>query len=273
MRNSLFATLMLLHGTLYTQHVQITSNTGDPTLLRGCVPIGENISMHATEITVAEYGDFIISNHYDSSLYPADSALPDKYYRIVINAIKGHRSMSDLRNDLGRKPFLAGRKMHDPYNMPIVGITYNQAVKYCKWIEAIANSRQPMSKWIRVGLPPIEVYQQVIENMDSLARWHKPSPCYFPTFNYKSDHCVVPGLDIKADGFTLVRADAYWPTKLGLYCIRGNAAEMTSTEGIAMGGSFRHYAYQSLSMQQQTYTGPQDWLSFRYVVTRQATNP
>jgi Sulfatase-modifying factor enzyme 1 len=247
---------------------------GDPTLLRGCVPVGEHMSMYATEVTVRDYGEFIISHQYDSSLYPADSALPDQYYRLVFKSIKGERSMRDLMIHLGWKAFATGRgESHSPYNSPVVGISYQQAVSYCEWLEATTNSNRPMYKWVRVGLPSIEVYQQVIENTDSLAHHHQPNPCYMPTFNYRPDHCIDPRMDMQAKGFTLLRADAYWPSRLGIYCLQGNAAEMTSIKGIAMGGSFRHYAYQSHSDQHQSYTGPQDWLGFRYVVTPQADNP
>jgi hypothetical protein len=65
----------------------------------------------------------------------------------------------------------------------------------------------------------------------------------------------------------LARADAYWPTHEGLYNLEGTAAEMTSTKGIAMGGSFCQYACECTGDHQQTYSGPQDWLGFRYIVT------
>lgn len=70
-----------------------------------------------------------------------------------------------------------------------------------------------------------------------------------------------------SQGQSLLRVDSYWPTSLGLYGIQGNAAEMTSSKGIAMGGSFRHYAYQSASSEVQNYSDAGDWLGFRYVVT------
>ena len=68
-------------------------------------------------------------------------------------------------------------------------------------------------------------------------------------------------------GLYLVRVDAYWPSDLGLYNLQGNAAEMTSTEGIAMGGSFSHYAIQSFNDQKQQYSKAENWLGFRYTVT------
>ena len=68
-------------------------------------------------------------------------------------------------------------------------------------------------------------------------------------------------------GRNVIRVDAHWPTKSGIYCLQGNAAEMTSTKGIAMGGSFRHYARESYNDQTQTYNKAEDWLGFRYIVT------
>jgi hypothetical protein len=42
---------------------------------------------------------------------------------------------------------------------------------------------------------------------------------------------------------------------------------MTSTEGIAMGGSFRQTARESYNDKDQKYTKAGDWLGFRFIVT------
>jgi hypothetical protein len=42
---------------------------------------------------------------------------------------------------------------------------------------------------------------------------------------------------------------------------------MTNEEGIAMGGSFRHFARESFSDKIQEYSKAEDWLGFRYIVT------
>jgi hypothetical protein len=47
--------------------------------------------------------------------------------------------------------------------------------------------------------------------------------------------------------------------------IQGNAAEMTSTQGVAMGGFFRQTARKSYNDSQQLYNQAEDWLRFRYV--------
>ena len=62
-------------------------------------------------------------------------------------------------------------------------------------------------------------------------------------------------------GTHLQSADWFWPDDNGLYNLQGNAAEMTITEGVAMGGSIpRQYARQTFKDDQQLYAGPQDWL-------------
>ena len=66
-----------------------------------------------------------------------------------------------------------------------------------------------------------------------------------------------------------MRVDSYWPNDLGFYNLQGNASEMTNTKGIAIGGSFRHYAIESLNTKKQEYNQPEDWLGFRYMITNQ----
>ncbi len=47
---------------------------------------------------------------------------------------------------------------------------------------------------------------------------------------------------------------------------------MTSTEGVAMGGSFRHTARESYNDKQQIYSKAEEWLSFRYIVQSKYIN-
>ena len=121
-------------------------------------------------------------------------------------------------------------------------------------------------KKIQIELPSVEIYQRVIENIDSLCR-NCSNPCTRFRFNYMPPSCKDKDLSNSSQGQSLLRVDAYWSTSLGLYGIQGNAAEMTKSNGIAMGGSFRHYAIQSVYSEVQPYSDPEDWLGFRYVVT------
>jgi len=142
------AALQLLIGCYVHSHVPYWHN--DPTQIPGCVPIGNNVSMYFGEVTLDDYGEFIIANQFDRSLYPADSALGDQSYKDIFKQLDGVKDMQGLA-----RKFLGNRT---------------------------------------------------------------------------------------DTGF-------YYPARY------------------AMGGSFRQYASECTSDHEQSYSGPQDWVGFRYVVT------
>ena len=51
----------------------------------------------------------------------------------------------------------------------------------------------------------------------------------------------------------------------GVKHVQGNVAEMSNIEGNAIGGSFFHYANQSLSTTINKYEKPEFWLGFRCI--------
>jgi hypothetical protein len=151
-------------------------------------------------------------------------------------------------------------------SLPITGISFEQAVKFCKWKEQLFNSDRADNKKIKIELPSIDIYKRIIENFDSLCT-SCSDPCMRFRFNYKHPPCHSRDLVLSSQGQTLLRVDSYGPTRLKLYGIQGNAAEMTASNGVAMGGSFAHYANQSANSETQPYAGPERWLGFRYVVS------
>jgi len=256
------------------------SSISDLKRLPGTVSIGHNICMRQTEVTVHEWIDFIVNNDFDSSLYPANACLSNSWTRLIfedlknkgnfkhliVSRIPAHQSLLSFR--LKRDALSDSLKKTEfvPLSLPITGITFDQAVKFCKWKEQLFNMDRDDSKKVQVGLPSIEIYKLVIENIDSISI-HSANPCTQFKFNYRHSYCQNKYLQNSLQGQTILRVDSYGPTHLNLYCIQGNAAEMTASKGVAMGGSFRHYANQSVSSAVQSYSGTENWLGFRYVVT------
>jgi hypothetical protein len=246
----------------------------DPTLLLGTVSVGNETSMDACEVTLNEWLFFLDENRGDSSLFPDERALPSPWYSLLLADVRNGRPFHYLRGGGNGFFGLKWRSIDSlprgasvPINAPITGITYEQALRYCKWLENKVNKDRSADRQIVIGLPSVALYKQVIENVDSVSH-HAKVPCHRFTFNYKHPVCDDRASPPDSQGESLVRADAYWPSKWGLYCLQGNAAEMTSLKGIAMGGSYRHYAWQSHSDQWQTYSKPEEWLGFRFIVTR-----
>ena len=250
----------------------------NPVKIPRTVPIGKDISMCQTEVSVDEWLEFMDANHLDASTFPDDSALPSRWYKVLFTDLKRRDHLEHLIHAAdGRYRFKKDSLIRSlikepevfPGNTPITGITYAQALRFCEWKEAEVNKDRPPGRQIRIGLPSTDVYKRVIPNIDSVAAVRKSNwRCPGFKFNYKHACCDVPTKDIGSlQGLTVMRVDAYWPTDLNLFCIQGNVAEMTATKGVAMGGSYQHYAYQSHSDQTQSYSGPEPWLGFRFIVT------
>lgn len=276
----------LLAGCFICTISSVNPSVYDPTKIPGTVSIGHSICMRQTEVTLHEWVDFIANNGFDPSLYPKNAYLSDSWTRLIFDDLKNKGNFKHLMEKrvsvyhqnqisiwLKRDALFDSLKKSQviPLNSPITGITFDQAVRFCKWKEQLINNDRDDSKKIQIGLPSIEIYKLVIENIDSLCA-HCSDTCTRFSFNYKHSSCQDKDISNSLQGQSLLRVDSYRPTRLDLYGIQGNAAEMTASKGVAMGGSFRHYASQSVNSEVQSYSGPEEWLGFRYVVTLQAAS-
>ena len=277
MREAVFVSLVIIFSSGYSSPL-----SRDPIRIPGTVLISNTVSMRQTEVTVDDWIEFVVANNFNPSLYPEDNAITDCWTRALFNDLRrqsNFQHFDDQRRALvkkgnGRSLFLKRDALFDslrkieipPINSPITGITYEQALKFCKWTEDNINKSRSEDKMVKIELPSMEIYKKIITNVDSVSKASHNS-CRIFTFNYKHPPCSDKDIYVSLQGQSLIRADSYWPTSLGLYGIQGNAAEMTSTKGVAMGGSFRHYAKQSTNDEIQSYSGPEDWLGFRYIAT------
>jgi hypothetical protein len=257
----------------------------NPTKLLGAVEIDNFSSIDQTEVTVQEYVYFIINNNFDLSLFPKSKSISPsarlffddlrKQKDFIFIELETHDPIKQV--NYGVKGFKVTKK----YNrfvaldtaqfsiaLPIVGISFEQANRFCKWREGLVNLKKVTK--VSISLPPVEVYKNLIENIDSV-RYTKlrRDSCLRYQFNFRHKECVTSKkhAHLKQQGKGLVRVDTYSPSRLKLYCVQGNAAEMTSIKGIAVGGSFHHFANESSNKQVQPYEKEEGWLGFRCLIT------
>lgn len=263
----------------------------NPTEIYGTVPIDDVSSMDATEVAINEWVLFIINNNFNSDFFPNPSSISNST-RLFFEDLKKQKDFEyiklitnyrPLRENYGSIGFYVTKKFNEmaamdtnyfSINIPIVGISFRQAKKFCEWRESVVNKYKAIN--IKVTLPSFDVYKKVNVNKDSLC---KPElncgACKGYQINFFHQKCIPAKFNrrdkhqLESQGQSLLRADSYWPSILGLYNIQGNAAEMTSIEGIAVGGSFRHFASQSYNDQTQIYKKEEDWLGFRCLITLQ----
>lgn len=180
---------------------------------------------------------------------------------------------------------------HPAYNIyPVVGISYEQAIQYCKWRTHIANQRNYFRenniKDFKNHLTdkfPIKYYYRLPTEQEWEMIAHGKSASLQSAFGYDSVYrrwkgkyhkifnCIYPGESV-ADSTTnaLYTTDikAFYPNSSKCYNMIGNVAEMVAEKGIAKGGSFLHHLDSCGITIDQNYSNPQMWLGFRCVAVK-----
>lgn len=163
-------------------------------------------------------------------------------------------------------------KKYRLYDLPVIGITYEQAKDFLAFRQQLLNDcwkgyfNEDKHKYrYECILPTLEQFDSVQQKLDSL----NLEKCTL--FNYKNSFCIdcPNGKKMKnhpvvsKQGIEPVYRDSYFPYYLGAYNLKGNVAEMTSVKGIAKGGSCQHYASEAYAGNVQNYTKPEVWLGLR----------
>jgi len=247
--------------------------------LRDIRMLNDTVALSTTEVTVLEWMRFIVNNNFREDLFPDSNTLSSsvnllfadlrkkkdfQYIKVFDNSpqdvkwwgakgVKGTRKMRELQK---------ADSFYYSVWLPVVGVSFVQAKQYCAWREAIINVNRTVK--LKVGLPYQNAYQMITDYTDSVM-FSKKCNCTLYLFNFHHQTIIEGNKFIQSNGRTLFGAYFLRATKAGFYNIRGNVAEMTATEGVALGGSFRHFASESFATQQ--YTRPEDWLGFRCMFT------
>lgn len=178
------------------------------------------------------------------------------------------------------EPYVAFYLRHPAYrNYPVVGISYEQAVAYCKWRtdrvkERFEVLKQKDKKGIypknfEYRLPTEEEWESFAKVGYSLKTLKKLESKYEGKirYNFKTEKDGNMGVAGELNNNADITAPilSYWPNKYGIYNLIGNVAEMTATKGIAKGGAWVHTEKEVGVEKDFKYTGANKWLGFRCV--------
>ena len=160
-------------------------------------------------------------------------------------------------------------KKYNLLDLPVTGITFEQAQKYIEFLQDKSDSfgislKGNKNKYrFECFLPTPAQFDSFLIPLDSFTK------C--PTFNFKNSVCpdCPSGKKFKDHpvlknvGKEPIYIYTNWPNCYGLFNFQGNVSEMTSIKGIAKGGSCFHPASEANKGKIQTYTKPEIWLGFR----------
>ena len=180
---------------------------------------------------------------------------------------------------------------HPSFNLyPVVGISYEQAVAFCKWRTFVVNLGTYMSEnklsnfeeYLKDSFP-IRVYYRLPtkEEWQMIANG-KLSPKQYP-FGYDTVYkkwkgtyhrifnCIYPGDSVTnktTDAIYTADVKAFYRNSSKCYNMIGNLAEMVHEKGVAKGGSFLHSLDSCKIAIDQPYDRPEVWLGFRCVAVK-----
>jgi formylglycine-generating enzyme required for sulfatase activity len=168
---------------------------------------------------------------------------------------------------------------HPAYSVyPVVGVSYEQATAYCQLLTEFFNSQVlPENKWLKkvnFRLPTEKEWEEAARGSvqkgvypwshdgirDPKKHTSMANILYNPSRFTNSAGYLNDGLDF------LAIPESFPPNSIGLYHMAGNAAEMVAEKSISKGGCWRFGALNARIDSTLTYSQPESWLGFRYVM-------
>lgn len=167
-------------------------------------------------------------------------------------------------------------------NYPVVNISYEDALSYCKWLTDLYNQIPGRKfKKVNIRLPSEKEWESAARGIDNSAVY--PFGRYLrnskgePLCNYLrvGDEAIAYDESTKQYyvaekplGFSLMLTpiDSYGVNYNKLYNMSGNAAEMVMEKGLAKGGSFMDPGYNVRINSRKYYLHPEPTVGFRMVL-------
>ncbi|MDD4235410.1 MAG: SUMF1/EgtB/PvdO family nonheme iron enzyme [Bacteroidales bacterium] len=225
----------------------------------GTVKVQENFYADRTEITNLDYREFL---YWLKTNYGEDS----QEYLLQLPETTLLDSQISKLYDLYFK--------HPEYNhFPVCLISYEQAISYCTWRTDRVNEHIYLKKNKLNSLPKTinNIPKYCVYRLPSVKEWEKLARIDYEekTIKKLQKKSITKANchNIPESGFLEVinETKESIPNKIGIYDLFGNIAEMTSTKGIAKGGSFCNTEEDCYVGNNFDYKQASLWLGFRCV--------
>ncbi len=248
------------------------STSTPPSIPKWLTQIDGQLWASKFEVSIADYNEFLAAKGSEAELYLPDSTSWQKL----------GQNMDPLTNTYFNHPAF--------HAYPVVGISHQSAIAYCAWLTREYKGRYPElnitfrlpteEEWVLAGnagdstaLIPITGKEKSRLRSDGSVKprdlRERFNMCYpdLLCLEYKGENQFeiekgCPGYRLDGYSFT-APVKAFPASKLGLYHLGGNAAEMIQEEGVCKGGSWYDYPYALRLEKRGTYDGPDAKVGFR----------
>lgn len=227
----------------------------------GTVKICDTLYADQEEITNLAWLDYEI---WIKAKYGANS--PEHQAVLPDTTVWRHKNATN-------EPYVQYYYRHPAYHYyPVVGVSYEQALAYCKWrTEQVKRLMAISKKYPRVDFEyrlPTKSEWEFISNdgigyfsnggkndknkITSNHRWARDNEEAKQGYQHNFPEVTAP-------------AKSYEKNAFGLYNMIGNVAEMISEKGISKGGSWRNLLEECRVGKDIPYEKPTAWLGFRCI--------
>lgn len=177
------------------------------------------------------------------------------------------------------EPYVNYYYRHVAYkDYPVVGISYEQAVRFCKWRtervhiyleikegkrkEADRNNDYTGKLKFEYRLPTKQEWEAIaMPGIDQTKLKESKKNMY--KYNTVNTTSVASSLNDNADVTAPVYS--YWPNKLGIYNMLGNVNELIAEKGISKGGGWKTHSEDLSIWKDEEFSKPNAWTGFRCV--------
>jgi hypothetical protein len=242
-------------------------------LQKSFVPLNEVEHIGKFEVTNKEYRLFL------------NNLKKQKNYDLYVNCMVDTNKWNTVFPTAFHDPMTNMYAWHPAYNnYPVVNISYEGAVEYCKWLTVQYNQQHPQGKYVSFRLPTEQEWRYAAGSKNEKATTPFPNDDILscdPAITGKkksknetdtTEHCLYLG-NIKTDkgyqadgGFQMLPVHTYPSNDLGLHNTFGNVAEMTSTKGIIKGGSWADLFSECTFDKNATYGDLDPRVGFRMIM-------
>lgn len=170
------------------------------------------------------------------------------------------------------EPYVLYYYRHVAYkDYPVVGISYEQALAFCKWrterVKEFYSLSYKKELHLDYRLPTKQEWEflsnngaGIFSNNGKNEKGHYKVNVARPLSDSIGKKSLInDNADVTAPVFS------YWKSQFGLYNMFGNVSEMISEKGISKGGGWRNNLEDCRAGKDIVYTKPTSWLGFRCV--------
>ena len=236
----------------------------------GTILVRDTIFMDQFEITNEDYKEYI-------------NWLKEKYGNEEPYIIKKNLPDTNVwRDPLNYNEALVGLYFSHPAyrNYPVVGVSYRQAMDYCRWrtdwamAYCMKEAKSDKKKLLPANIESFYYRLPTVHEWEFAAYGGLDSTLNPFGYPYLDDTVHIDKVWVKKqydDKIGMNSSDETMPVNYalpnpyGFYCMIGNLAEMTSEKGVSKGGSWRDYLDQCHVRDSITFAAPSSWLGFRCV--------